>query len=112
MKKLEVTFIKFLISAVSIGAFWWLESGMKLRNGDELLKSVIFATSLFFVLTQKYKKSVLWLALLLLGMMVVYYLLRDISSASFFGSIGFGMLIIFVLSLTPDLVKKGFVEKL
>lgn len=112
MKKAQIILIKFLIATFSIGLFWWLESGFKIRNGDELLKSIIFAISLFFILAYKSKRSILWLALFLLGLMVIYYLLRNIPLANFFGSIGFGMLLIFILSFIPDLVKKGFVDEL
>lgn len=111
MEKTKVIFLKLFISIISIGFFWGLESGFKLRNGDELIKSIIFAGSLFITLTGTYKKFILWVSILLLGIMIIFYLLWQIPLSSFFGSIGFGMLLIFILSYLPDLIKKGFVEK-
>lgn len=102
--------LKFFISVISIAIFWGLESGFTLRNGYEAVKSIIFALSLFIVLTNKYKKYVLWIAIFLLMLMVILYLLWQIPLSDLFGSIGFGMFFIFILSYLPSLIKKGFVE--
>lgn len=112
MKKNKWLFPKLLVSIISVAVFWWLESGFALRNGDELIKSVIFAVSLFIVLTPGYRKLILWTALSLLGVMVILYLSGRIALSSTAGSIGFGMLLVFMLGFLPDLIKKGFVEKL
>lgn len=100
------------LSIMSVGFFWWLESGLTLRNGDELVKSSIFAGSLFIILTGNYKRFILWISLSLLLIMIIFYLFWQIPLSSFFGSIGFGMFLIFVLSYVPDLVKNGCIEKL
>ncbi len=111
MNKIEFFLLHLIISISSVGLFWWLESGFSLRNGDELAKSVIFAVALFVILTNKYKRFVLLLSLVLMGLMVILYLFWQLSLSNLFGSIGFGLFIIFSLSLLPDLIKSGFVEK-
>ncbi|MEK7616864.1 MAG: hypothetical protein AAB414_02330 [Patescibacteria group bacterium] len=111
MKKTKSFFLKLFISIASVPIFWGLESGFSLRNGDELLKSVIFASSLFIVMTERYKKFVLWISIILNFLMVILYLFWQINLSNLFGSIGFGMLLIFILSFIPDLMKRGFVEK-
>lgn len=110
MKKSETLLLKICLSLASVGLFWGLESGFSLRNGDELLKSIIFALSLFIVLTNKFKKYLLKIAIILLIIMVILYLFWQIPLSGFFGSMGFGILSIFVLSYIPDLIEKGFVE--
>lgn len=112
MEKTKVIFLKLFISIISIGFFWGLESGFTLRNGDELLKSLIFASAFFIVLTNKFKNYLLRISVTLLVIMVILYLFWQIPLSSFFGSIGFGILSIFVLSYIPDLVRKGYIEKL
>lgn len=112
MKKTKWLFPKLLVSIISVAVFWWLESGFSARNGDELIKSVIFALSLFIILMSGYRKLILRTALSLLGVMVIFYLSGRIAFSSTVGSIGFGMLLIFMLGFLPDLIKKGFVEKL
>lgn len=112
MKKSETLLLKICLSLASVGLFWALESGFSLRNGDELLKSIIFAFSLFIALTNKFKKFLLKIATIMLVIMVILYLFWQIPLSGFFGSIGFGILSIFVLSYIPDLVRKGYIEKL
>lgn len=112
MKRTEKLLLKLFVSIMSVGLFWWLESGFTLRNGDELVKSSIFAVSLFIILTGEYKRFVLLVSFLLLIIMIILYLFWQIPLSSFFGSIGFGILSIFVLSYIPDLVRKGYIEKL
>lgn len=108
MKKIV---LKFFVSIVSVLFFWGLESGFTLRNGYELIKSITFACSLFIVLTQKYKRYVLWIAIFLLISMCVFYLFWQIPFSDLLGSIGFGMFFIFVLSYFPELTRKGFIEE-
>lgn len=111
MKRTKKLLLKLFVSIMSVGLFWWLESGFTLRNGDELVKSSIFAVSLFIILTGEYKRFVLWISLMLLITMIILYLFWQIALSNLFGSIGFGMFLIFILSYTPNLVKKGFVEE-
>ncbi len=102
--------IKFFISTISIAFFWGLESGFTQRNGYELIKSIIFASSFFIVLTKKYKQYILWISTFLLISMIILYLLWQIQLSDLLGSIGFGMFFIFILSYLPDLVRIGFVK--
>ena len=111
MKKTESFFLKLFVSIFSVAFFWGLESGFTLRDGDELIKSIIFAVSLFVSLFATYKKFILWISIVLLLIMILLYLLWQIPLSNMFGSIGFGMFLIFILSYIPDLIKKGFVEK-
>lgn len=111
MKKSKKIAINLFFSIVSVWGFWALESGFQLRNGDEFIKSIVFAASLFMVLSNKHKEIVLWISIFLLLIMIFFYLLWQIPLASMFGSIGFGIFVIYVFSFIPNLIKKGFVEK-
>ena len=110
MKKTEKFILSLFVSMMSVGLFWWLESGFNLRNGYELIKSSIFAVSLFIVLTGKYKIFILWIALIQLVIMIALYLFWQIPLSSFFGSVGFGMFLIFIFGHLPQLIKNGFVQ--
>ena len=101
---------KIFISFFSVGIFWFLESGFSLRNGDELIKSIIFGTALFGAFTNSLRKYLLVFSIISIGIMIILYLFWQIPFATFFGSIGFGILSIYILSFTPNLIKKGFVE--
>lgn len=107
MGKSKSIIIKLLISAASIIFFWGLESGFSQRQGDELVKSIIFAISLFFVLTRAYKKLVMFVSLILLSVMVVLYLFGQIYLSNMVGSVGFGVLLIYTLSFLPELIRGG-----
>lgn len=103
-------FVKIVISLLSIGIFWALESGFSLRNGDEFVKSVIFAVVLFISFTKKLRKYLLTISIMLFVAMVILYLFWQIPSATLFGSLGVGILFIYIFSFISDLIKKGFVE--
>lgn len=112
MKKTKKFVLNLSVSIISIGVFWWLESGFALRNGDELIKSIIFAIVLFMVLIDVFKQLILWVSFSLFGIMIILYLFWQIPLSNMFGSIGFGILLIFILSYLPGLIKKGYIEKL
>lgn len=112
MKKNKKLFLKLFIAIISVGLFWGFESGFSLRNGDELIKSIIFSITLLIILITKYKKIILWISICLLILMVILYLFWQIPLSTLFGSIGLGMFLIYIFSFMPDLIKRGFVEKL
>lgn len=104
-------FTKIIISFFTVGIFWALESGFSLRNGDELIKSTLFAIVFFIAIEEKYRKYLLITSIILFLLMIFLYLFWQIAYATFFGSMGFGILCIYVLSFVPDLIKRGFVGK-
>lgn len=112
MKKVNKLLLTIFISVFSIGIFWGLESGFKLRKGDELFQSIIFGVSLFIALYSQFRKYLFIVAFILMGIMVLAYLFWQISWADRIGSVGFGIVLITIFSYTSHLVKKGHIEKL
>lgn len=92
--------------------FWWLESGFSIRDGGEPWKSSIFGFSLFLAMIKRTRIYLLWTSLILLVIMVLFYMFWKIPWAATFGSIGLGILAIFLIGLLPELIKRGFIEKI
>lgn len=58
------------------------------------------------------RKYSLILSLSSLFLMIVFYLIGQLDTANWFGSLGFGLLVITVIFYLPELFKKGYINKL
>lgn len=112
MNKQTKFFVKYIFILLSFFIYWWLESGFSLQEGNEIVKSVIFALSTYLAYNIKLKRLLLWLVCILFFLTLVFYLFWQLQQANFFGSIGFGMMIIFIVSFVPEFLKKGYTENL
>ena len=104
--------LKVLLIILSFFIYWWLESGLLIRSGDEVIKSCIFALATFFATNQLLRKYSLGLTIFMLFLMIPFYLFWQMPQSTFFGSIGVGMMTIFILSFLPELITKGFSKKI
>lgn len=71
--------------------------------------SAAFSTSLVWPVLRKY---FLILSALLLIMMPVVFIFGEILWAEIFGSSGFGLILLLILSYIPQFVKKGYIERI
>ena len=104
--------LKILFIILSFFIYWWLESGLLIRSGDEVIKSCIFAIATFLATNQLLRKYLLGLTILSLFLTVPFYLFWQMTPSTFFGSIGVGMMTIFILSFLPELMIKGFSKRI
>lgn len=104
--------LRIFLSVLSIFVFWYLESGLMIKNGDELIKSIIFGATLFIATLAQYRKYLFLFSFFLLGFMITFYLFWQMTWADRLGSLGFGILVITTSSYILRLLKNGFVEKL
>lgn len=105
-------FARIILSVFSVFGFWYLESGFMIKNGDELIKSIIFGTTFFVALNSIYRKNLFLVCFFLFCCMVIFYLLWQMVWADRLASLGFGILLITCFSYFFELTEKGFVEKL
>lgn len=110
--KINKLLLSILILIISFPIFMWLESGFSIKSFLDLIKPLIFSFSASISFINFYKKFLLIFSLSLLIIMVFFYLIWKIDLSNWFGSLGFGMLIIYVVGYFPQLFKKGYVEKL
>lgn len=110
--KINKLLIAVIILFVSFPIFIWLESGFAIKTPIDLIKPVIFSISLAASFGNFYKRILLTISLILLSFMVVFYLLWKIDLSNWFGSLGLGVLAIYIFGYLPQLIKKGFVEKI
>ena len=73
------------------------------------LFAAIFSLSIFYPKTRKY---LFMLSFSLMVIMLLYYLQQQIGIANWFGSLGFGFLVMIVISYFPELVRRGYINKL
>lgn len=102
---------RIVLSLLSIFGFWYLESGFMIKNGDELIKSIIFGITLFIATAPQYRKYLYLCSFFLLGFMIIFYLFWQLVWADRLGSTGFGILLIIIFTYLPQLFKKGYIEK-
>lgn len=77
---------------------------------DELIQPIIFAVVVTIMfLDGKSRLLVLWFSGLLLVLMVVFYLFNLLSVSSWVGSLGLGILVIWIFSYLPQLLKYGHI---
>lgn len=110
--KLSKILVTIMILIISLPIFIWLENGFSVKSSLDLVKPVIFSFSAVFCYMNFYRKFLLISSLFLLTIMVFFYLIWKIDLSNWFGSLGFGLLVIFTLGYIPQLLKEGYVEKL
>lgn len=110
--KIRKILVSIIIFIVTLPLFVWLESGFSIKSPIDLIKPLCFSFSATFSYMNFYRKFLLISSLFLLTIMVFFYLIWKIDLSNWFGSLGFGMLIIYVAGYFPQLLKKGYIEKL
>ena len=101
-----------LIFSISMPVFIWLETGFAVKTWYDLVKPLIFSISLVVSLANLFKIYLLSISLSLLFLMVLFYLFWQIPVSDWFGSVGVGILITYFLGNIPQLIKRGYLEKL
>lgn len=102
-----------LIFVASFPVLFFLNTGF---SNDPLWKtfqtigfSMAFSTSLVWSTTRLY---FLILSGVLLTFMSVVFILGELSWAEIFGSSGFGLVLLLLISYVPQLLKKGYIENI
>lgn len=91
------------------GFFLILNSGFKFDSWDSLFQTLFFTLMTLLLISQPWLKKVfIILSVILFVMMVVFFIFDLINVANFFGSLGFGVLIISGLFYLQRLLKHGY----
>lgn len=107
MKKAIKSIILYLFV---FGFFLMLNSGFKFDSLDSLFQTIFFTLMTLLLIFQTWlRQGFVILSIILLVIMVVFFTLDFIDIANFFGSLGFGTLIISSLFYLPKLLKYGYV---
>lgn len=92
------------------GFFLMLNSGFKFDSLDSLFQTLFFTLMTLLLIYQPWlKKAFVIFSMILFVIMVVSFTLNFIDIANFFGSLGFGTLIISSLFYLPRLLKYGYI---
>ena len=108
LKKFIIQSVVFLLS---LPVFFWLESGFVSKGGVDLVRPLIFAAALTIFMNQNLRKYLLTIALSLLSLMVPFYLFWQMDISNWVGSLGVGLLAIYIIEYFPKLIKNGFIDK-
>lgn len=108
MKK---TIKKIILYSFVFGFFFILNSGFKFDSWNPLFQTLSFTLITLLLIFQPWlKRAFVILSMTLLIIMVVFFTLDFIDIANFFGSLGFGILIISGLFYLPKLIKYGYIK--
>lgn len=101
---------KIILYLFVFGFFLMLNSGFKFDSPDSLFQTLFFTLTTLLLISQPwFKKTFVVLSMILFIIMVIFFTLDFINIANFFGSLGFGILIISSLFYIPKLLKYGYV---
>lgn len=107
MKK---TIKKIILYLFVFGFFFTLNSGFRFDSWDSLFQTLFFTLMTLLLISKPVlKKAFTTLSVILFVIMVIFFTLDFINIANFFGSLGFGILIISSLFYIPRLLKYGHV---
>lgn len=113
MKNSARVIIILIISPILFVLFSLIEFEPLNQVTSKYFQSFIFVLTFITVtLKPKFRKKILYLAPFLLFVMVGFYLVQKIVLANSLASMAIGILFITSLSYLPEIIKKGFVEKL
>ncbi len=109
-----MTILKFILLPIILTlCFNVLEYGLVWDKIDKYLYPACLAGismgNFFIPKTRKFSLSI---AFGVLALMVVLYLSDNLNLANAIGSFGFAIILIVVLSLLPQFIKKGYIEKI
>lgn len=109
-----IVIIKFIIlPIILVVIFNALEYGLVWDKADKFLyPAILTAASMMNFFIPNLRKFSLCIAFSALALMVVLYLSDHLNLANVLGSFGFALLLIVILSLSPQFIKKGYIEKL
>lgn len=89
-----------------------IDSNMDINEISQLYVPTVFATiialSIFF---PNIKRYLLMLSFGFMLLMLAFYFGQQIDISNWFGSLGFGALILIVISYLPKLVKNGYIDR-
>lgn len=108
-KKLKFLLILVLVTPVLFFFNTGFSNGSAWKTFQTIGFSFIFAASLVWSTTRLY---FLILSGVLLIFMSVVFILGELSWAEIFGSSSFGLAVLILIIYLPQIIKKGYVEKL
>lgn len=100
-----------LIFVISLPIFIFLDNGVSLPAKERFVQELIFAFALSLTFHKVFKKYILIFSLSCLMIMVLLISFLKFATADWFGSLGFGVLLIYFIGLLPQLIRRGHVDK-
>ncbi|MBI2596946.1 hypothetical protein HYW41_02205 [Candidatus Daviesbacteria bacterium] len=108
-KKVILTPVVFLLSGF---IFAFLDNGIEIERFDQIIQPIFFAVILTSdILLPSFRKNLIIFSCCLLVLMILIYLLQNLMIADWIGRLGFGILFITIFSYTPEIIKRGYLEK-
>lgn len=113
MKTINIILKFILLPVILVVIFNMFEYGLVWDKYDKYLYPIVLtAVALVNLFVPRARKFFLGLAFCLLALMVLLYLSGNLNRANTVGSFGFALLLIVILSLFPQLIKKGYIERI
>lgn len=111
MKKIKLLIWVSLLFTATFIIFTFLDIGLTFDNPIKLINPVLFAGSLIIaIFLPLYRRFLLYGSVVLLICMAIFYLFNQLELANWIGSLGFGILVITIVSYCPNFIKKGYIE--
>lgn len=111
---MKIKTLKFLIIfTFSLPILFFVHTGFLTDSPVKNLQVIFFALSLGFAIVWPiYRKYTLLTSFFLIIGMAAFYIFDLMYWADVFGSTSMGLVVLILLSYLPQLIKKGFIERL
>lgn len=100
-----------LIFIIALPIFIFLDNGVSLPAKERFIQELIFAFALSLTFNKEFKRYILIFSISSLMIMVLLVSFLKFAPADWFGSLGFGALLIYFIGLLPQLIRRGHVDK-
>lgn len=100
-----------LIFIMALPIFIFLDNGISLPAKERFIQELIFAFALSLTFYKIFKRYILIFSLSCLIIMILLVSFLKFNPADWFGSLGFGVLLIYFVGLLPQLIRRGHVDK-
>ena len=113
MKSVKIILKFIILPIILVVTFNMFEYGLVWDKVDKFLyPTLLTAASMMNFFIPKTRRFSLGIAFGMLILMVVLYLSNNLNLSNIIGSFGFALLLIVILSLFPQLIKKGYIERI
>ncbi|MEK7616866.1 MAG: hypothetical protein AAB414_02340 [Patescibacteria group bacterium] len=110
MKKIIILFVTIFV--ISFTALLFLNTGFNANSWEYLQSFILALTFTCNLIWPRTRRITLFLAVVFILPMIVLFTLKRIDMANAFGSTAIGIVSLSMVSYLPQLVKKGYIEKL
>ncbi len=97
-----------LVFIISLPIFIFLDNGFSYPDKSRFTQELVFSLALSLTFSGIFRKYILILSVICFMIMIFFVIFLKFNIANWFGSLGFGVLLIYFIGLLSQLIKRGY----